>query len=176
MSTHVDVQQSAIETLIESLGELQRRLDPTSGGNYCATCDVPDITLNGNFAEKLQNARTAAQAGKWLEAMETANDLVRQVHALVTNSAGQDPLPELVETYYHRLLFPALLFALKKNNSRFYTPLLVLLWMEQRGREWLSGTSFADRTGFLFANILARSFFHVTRTDAEGTPTDPEFE
>jgi hypothetical protein len=31
MSAHVDVQQTAIETLIEGLGELQRRMDPASG-------------------------------------------------------------------------------------------------------------------------------------------------
>ena len=43
--SHLDLRQAAAQAFLGCLLELARRLEPSSGMDYCEACDVPDLAL-----------------------------------------------------------------------------------------------------------------------------------
>ncbi len=174
--SHVDVPQTMIGSLVDSLTALDRQLEPSTRADYCARCNVPEIAPNGDFSSKLLNARTAVEAGRWIDALEAASQALNALRLVITQSAEPGAGPEVVETFLERLYFPMALRALRAAGHTWYVAALALLFLDRRGQEWNQEAAFPDRLLFLLGQILARSIGHVTRQSANGDEPEPEFE
>jgi hypothetical protein len=161
MSRHVDVPESATRALVNALLELQRRLDPSADANYCAACDVPRFALGDDFAQRVEAAKAAQEAGNHIALLEDVGQAMFLLRNAIEDAVDDRPgdpaeTKQLVDLYFRRVYFPVLLFMFRREWETGYMVLRALLYLDERAQEWFPDHAFPDRAGAVLCELLSR--------------------
>jgi hypothetical protein len=169
--SHTNISELSSITLIETLDELDRRLDPTSESNYCLTCDIPEIRPDQEFKQRLGKAKDALKQGNYLQALAEGQGAIDQVKKLIAEASelNQEDLDDrkVIDFLSQRLLLPIMFDFLRKQyqesrlgSSKFwagfwrflYFGLITLVIADQRAQEWMTQDLSVHRIGALAAS------------------------